>query len=259
MPYTVSEVESMLARRLRDAFGEKFTASSGIKLEAINSAVRDIVFYTLSLSAGDSKSRSRAYSLLKELNTVDPNISIPSSGIDINSFSNRFNTLINIYVKPVSEQDAYWAVIRDITAIGRSQNMWLHGNSKYPVCYINANKIYVEVDYGDYPVLCDVYYIRDPKEMVTTTPSGYQTDQFELSDKFINITLDLAQKYCYAASSDLEQYKIFAQEAVEKFLIMNNIRRSQPVEASVGQASRTETDKDLPIINPIALNFGDKK
>ena len=239
MAYTVSQLHSMLAKRLRDSGEEKYTSASGIKLEALNVAVRDIVLFIIALSG---RSKARAFNLLRSLISSDIDVSVSSSGVDLSSLSDRVNTLVNVYVKPSTKPDGYYAVIRDITALGRSKNMWLSGNDEYPVAYIKQNKIYVDIDPGSYPVNCDIYYIRDPKELVISSPSGYQTDVFELDDKFVNLTLDIAQRYCYIASQDIDQYRVFAQEAVNKFMMMSGVGLSQPVERSVGQFLRKQDE-----------------
>jgi hypothetical protein len=103
---------------------------------------------------------------------------------------------------------------------GLSQNYYLKGNNEYPVLRYEASKVYIDVDIGYYPVTTELFYIREPKELVISGASGYQVTTCELDTGWHDLNVRFSEKLCRRFGDDIEQYTVVKDETMQDFMIM---------------------------------------
>lgn len=221
MSVSFSSMNTRLASMVRDEFGEKFTSASSSKLTALNLAVKDILFYILTLP--DREGRKKAIYFLRKLK-VKESISIPSTGYNLSSLTggtiHDFGYLscfvyTNIEKMPVFLQDEDMDLYET--------NSYFVGSDIYPKGKIVGTIFSVDVDVLSYPLTAEIVYIREHKTGVLSSPSSGETLNLELPDSFEQLVLKLAREYLFDSSQDYEQSKISREKFIADFSLINGI------------------------------------
>lgn len=95
---------------------------------------------------------------------------------------------------------------------GLKQNEYMIGSNLYPVIRFEANKLYIDVDAGEYPLTVNLFYIREPKELVVSGATGYQVTTCELDTGLHDLVVKYAEGLCRRIGNDFQQYQLIAQE-----------------------------------------------
>jgi len=95
-----------------------------------------------------------------------------------------------------------WAARIPFKNLPQQNNRYLKGNSEKPVIYIFSDTFHVLVTPGSYPVTATIYYIREPKELVALSASGYQVTICELNTIHHRLISKMAAAECHRMAGD---------------------------------------------------------
>lgn len=108
-----------------------------------------------------------------------------------------------------------------------SQNYYYQGNNEWPILYMEAGSLYIDVTTGSYPVTVTLNYIRDAKTLVTTDAStdiaDYQTDRLEFDEGLEDLAIRNSYAECMRTFSGEERYKSIREDIMNDLSGLMNI------------------------------------
>ena len=108
----------------------------------------------------------------------------------------RYRELLSI------DGETVWCNYLPSPDIKKQQNYFLRGNDDKPDCYVFNERFYVVASTGSYPVPTIIYYIREPRVLVSSGATGYQITTCELNAMFHYLICEMAAAKCWRMLGD---------------------------------------------------------
>jgi len=236
---TVSEMDTRLSQLLNDTNGRRWTQDDH-RLPALNDAQDWVVATLLGILGKES------FSLLNSIQG-HKQISVPTTGYAISTLGDDPGELfsedgfIRAYVMVNGEKKRCVRLTPDKE--GLQQNWYLKGCNSYPIIRFEIGNIYIDVDDGNYPVTTDIYYIRDPKELVVSSASGYQVTTCELDVGLHNVVVKASEAFCRRMADDFDQANIILSSVYEDIKIIARTPQRSVKSGIIGQWLNKQEDK----------------
>ena len=196
---TVAQQVTYVSQLLGDTSNSKWTSATHI-LPALNSAQEEFILKILAFA----KQSKDAIGVISELQAKKTSASVTTTGYALSGLdaSAPFHRNGLIAVNPTLDSVSRWCEIIKPIDLSQQQNYYKKGNDERPQAYEYNEVIYILASNGSYPITADIYYIREPKELVTATVSGYQTNTCELSRVFHRLIAEIATANCWRMTGD---------------------------------------------------------
>lgn len=239
---TVNEMDGLLSRLVNDPNSEVWTQT--IRLEALNSAQRELVLYLL----GFGQKNQDVFTLLSEIETEET-VAIDSTGVNLASMVTNRYFLRNGYVNArFVDADGYTRWVERIAAskLGITENRYFEGTTRDPRCYISGNKLYLLVSVGSYPIDLILTYIGAPKVLATSvTGSGRDATvtTSELNVLFHDLIVLMAEvklRRMRGDKTDFEQASFVWNFCQQQMQLLVSGSLNEPQTKTVGQFARNQ-------------------
>jgi hypothetical protein len=237
---TVQEMDTRLSQLLGDPNSRRWTQSDH-RLPALNIAQNQLVVGILGFSATNKS----IFDLLLGIQ-ASKTVSIGATGFHLNGLhpdpGRMFTEIGFMRAKVVLDGIDQRCVRYSPDKESLSQNYYLKGNNEYPVIRFEANTVFVDVNYGYYPVNTTVHYIREPKELVVTANIGsYNIGVCELNTGLHELVIQMAEAECRRMGDDFEQYQLLRQHNQEQLQLMIQGSVGSVKSGTVGQFMRKDS------------------
>lgn len=195
---TVSEQVTYVSQILADTGNIKWQSSTHI-LPALNSAQEEFVIKIL----GFASQNRRAFEVLSEIQASSTQ-SITTSGYALSGLDATAPFMRNglITAKATIDSETRWFQVIALADLPQQQNIYAQGNDERPLIYEFGETLYILVSSGSYPVNTTFYYIREPKTLVASGASGYQTTTCELNAVYHRMISEIAAANCWRLLGD---------------------------------------------------------
>jgi len=192
------EQQTYVAQILGDTDNDKWQEATHI-LPALNSAQEEFVMKILAFSGQNKK----IFNVLTELQTTTTQ-SVSTTGYALSGLDTTAAFARNGLITASATLDSVtrWCQIMDVSELNMQRNRYDQGNDERPLCYIYGEKFYIKVSTGSYPVSTVIYYIREPKTLVASGASGYQTATCELNNMYHRLIAEIAAANCWRMLGD---------------------------------------------------------
>jgi len=201
-------MDTYVSRLLNDEGSVKWT-SSAHRLPALNTAQNDFVLKVLSYGQ-----EPRILDILTEIQD-EAVLSIETTGYALSELAGPMVHGGVIGLKCLLDKKYVWATRIPSRNLPQQTNRYRKGSDTSPQFYIIKNVLYVTVGDGSYPVSSTLYYVREPKELVTAGPAEYQTAVCEINSMYHEFICKMATAECHRMHGDtvnLNRYGAIMQE-----------------------------------------------
>jgi len=197
---TVAEQVTYASQILGDTSNTKWTSATHI-VPALNSAQEEFITRVLAFKNKEKQS----INAISELQVIKTSASVGAttgyalSGVDSTAPFMR-NGLIA--VSCTLDSTTRWCQIIFPSDLNQQQNYYMKGNDERPLAYEYNETIYVLASTGSYPITSSIYYIREPKVLVSTGATGYQVATCELNTVYHRLIAEIAAANCWRMLGD---------------------------------------------------------
>lgn len=215
---TVSELDDILRYSIADPNSQSWSQTQ--RVDKLNEAQIELVNRVVAKAIFNHK----VYDLLSEIQEEETGLSINTTGYDLTTTTNRdYLSGGIIQVKCTLSSLTRYPKEISVAQLGETVNRYKVGDNENPLRYVWANRLFLLVSTGSYPVSSSIFYIGRPYTLgITSSGSGKST---VVSTPEINVSM-------HQVIAQMAKVKLLAMRAEQRDLVEIQVEQ-QSIERNV--------------------------